>query len=133
MKIKLNRIMTLLILIVGLNACGGGGSGSDGGGSGSVFTLPKEIFFTPPQTNTDDSLLTDLSSYRFYYGSDAGSLIPVFEVDTEGVTMTSHLITSAQNETLAVLIENNTAHLFAMTAVNSQNIESSFSNIVEYQ
>lgn len=133
MKIALYRVMTLLILIIGLNACGGGSSDSGGGSSGSVFTLPKEIFFIPPETNTDDSLLEDLSSYRFYYGSDAGSLIPVFEVDTEGVTITSHLFTSAQNETLAVLMENNATHLFAMTAVNSLDSESSFSNIVEYQ
>ncbi len=104
-----------------LSACGSGGGG-----------VPRQINWTPPTLKVDGSLLTDLSKYRLYYGPDENSLTAVLDIDSEGVTITSHTFSAAEKNTLASFLGGNATHVFALTAINSQNIESSFSNIVTY-
>ena len=134
MKFELYKLMMPLVLIVGLSGCGGGG----GGGGGGSATLPSTISWVAPTQNTDNSTLDDLAKYRFYYGPDASSLkaIPELDlVDTTG-TVTSldiNTLTSQDQQILSTLVQGNTTHFFAMTAINKQNIESSFSNIVQFK
>ena len=111
--------MALLLIVTG---CGGGG------GEG----VPTQINWTPPTLKTDGSLLTDLSKYRLYYGPDENSLTAVLDIDSEGVTFTSHTFSAAEKNTLASFLSGNATHVFALTAINSQSIESSFSIIVTY-
>lgn len=136
--IKFKLWISLLVLV--LSACGGGGgdTGGTGGtdGEGTV-TLPTRISWIAPTENTDDSSLDDLSKYRIYYGSDVTSLkvVPELDIDAMGGSVSSFYISSlnaAELEVLKNLVKDNTTHFFAMTAVNTQNIESSFSNIVSF-
>ena len=101
-------------------------------GSGSGEGVPRQINWTPPTLNSNESLLTDLSKYRLYYGPDENSLTAVLDIDSEGVTFTSHTFSAAEKNTLASFLSGNATHVFSLTAVNSQNIESRFSNIFTY-
>jgi hypothetical protein len=73
------------------------------------------LSWTPPTANTDESALTDLTGYKIHYGTSPGNYTEVITIDNPGLT--SYLI-----EDLAA----NTWY-FAMTAYNSSNIESAFS------
>jgi len=123
----MTKLLGLIIPIaLALSACGGSG-GSDGSA-----TVPKMISWTPPTLNTDGSLFTDLSMYRLYYGTDKGSLNAVFDIDNEGASFTSYTFSTAELKTLTSLLSRNSTHIFALTVISSQNIESSFSNLSEF-
>ena len=113
-------ILLFIFIALTLSACGSGEE------------VPRQINWIPPAQNTDESLLTDLSKYRLYYGPDENSLTAVLDIDSVGVTFTSHTFSAAEKNTLASFLSGNATHVFALTAINSQNIESSFSNIVTY-
>lgn len=70
----------------------------------------------PPTVNTDGSPLSDLAGYRIYYGLDPDSLI--YFVELQNPSLTSYVV-----EELTPNI-----WYFAMTAFNSQGIESTFSD-----
>ena len=133
--------MCVLPVVFALSACGGSSSSSGGKGEDDtpidIFSLPREISWEPPTQNTDNSDLTDLVKYRFYYGPDASSLkaIPELDLDAKGGTASSLNVLSLSPDNLNVLtqlVQDNDSHFFAMTAINSQNIESSFSEIVQW-
>jgi len=123
------RILPIIIVISG---CAEDISSLNGGGGifnpGNPVNIPTQINWTPPTLNSDGSLFTDLSKYRLYYGPDQGSLSAVLDIDSAGVAITSYVFSTVDQETLASLLSSNSTHVFAMTAINSQNIESSFSN-----
>ncbi len=131
----MNKNIWMLPVIVVLFACG---SDSDSGGGGGVsVTLPSTISWTPPTQNSDNTELTDLTKYRFYYGPDASSLQAIPELDLADTTglvtsLNFNTLTDQDKELLTNLLQGNSTHFFAMTAINSQNIESSFSNIGQY-
>lgn len=77
-----------------------------------VGTASKTIFWTPPTENEDGSPLTDLAGYRIYYGTSAGDLTEVIELNSAGIT--SYVI-----EDLAL-----GTYYLAMTSFNSSNLES---------
>ena len=52
-----------------------------GSGSGNV-----EIAWTPPTTNTDGSVLTDLAGYNIYYGTSPTALSQTVRIANAGVT-----------------------------------------------
>jgi hypothetical protein len=81
--------------------------------SGSVT-----LTWTPPTENTDGTALTDLSGYRIYFSDDPAALDNVIQVSNPGLT--------------AYVIEDleRTDWHFAMTALNSQGIESDPTAIV---
>ncbi len=76
------------------------------------------LSWTPPTSNEDNSVLTDLSGYNIYYGTSPG-------VYTNTITVNSAGISSYLVESLAI----NTWY-FAMTSFNSSNIESAYSDVV---
>jgi hypothetical protein len=73
------------------------------------------LTWTPPTENTDNSVLTDLAGYKIYFGTSAGSYNDAITIDNPGLT--SYLV-----EDLA-----SSDWYFAMTAVNSSGVESSYS------
>ena len=77
-----------------------------------VGTASKTISWTPPTENEDGSPLTDLAGYRIYYGTSAGDLTEVIELNSAGIT--SYVI-----EDLAL-----GTYYLAMTSFNSNNLES---------
>jgi hypothetical protein len=68
--------------------------------------------------NTDGSLLTNLNRYRIYYGTSASALDQIIELN--GAGLTTYVIGNLSPAT----------YYFALTAVNSLNIESDKSNVV---
>lgn len=81
----------------------------DGIGNGSA-----EISWTPPTTRSDGSPLTDLEGYRIHYGQDSGDYSETVEV---GSGITSHVIEQLDKG----------EWFFAMTALDSEEVESDFS------
>ena len=156
------KIMGIFLLSVGLYACGGGdgdlpstatdiplpagpgtgtdtdpstgtdtdpSTGTDNGGTtdtSSTETPPgvgvATINWTPPTENTDGTALVDLAGYKIYYGTAPDSLHNNVIINNTGLT--SYVIDN---------LDNNTTYYFSITAVNSQGIESPFSNIVSKQ
>jgi hypothetical protein len=119
----------LLLTVANLVACGGGSEGEDDVGDGS---LPNTLTWTPPTENTDGSSLEDLSKYRLYYGSSVDSLELVYEFDAGGSSLSFNALPSPEKEDLVDKISQNSTHFYAMTAVNEQNIESSYSGEFQY-
>jgi len=133
-----------LIILVSLTlvSCGGGGStgfnsentdsslnnntGNNGGNSGAAAVVPvpsgnKSIFlsWTPPTQNTDNSVLTDLTGYKIYYGISSNALTASFTVADS----------SASSATVP-LLASSTLYYFSVKVLNSKNVESDFSNII---
>ena len=131
----MSRLMFIIIFFSFiLTACGGG----DGGSGGGLATIPSKISWVPPTQNLDNSTLTDLKGYRFYYGPSASSLrvIPQLDLaDSTGAVNSFDFdsLSQSDKDLLLDLISGNSTHFFAMTAVNSQDVESGFSNIVQYR
>jgi len=116
-----------------LSGCGGGGGGGDGGG-GDNFTDTTAVgssgtdtnfavgtallSWTPPTANTDESTLTNLAGYRIYYGTESGSYDETITLDS--TELTSYLIENLPAATW----------YFTMTAYNSDNLESAYSEEV---
>ena len=81
-------------------------------GSGAV-----SLSWTPPTTNGDGSVLTDLAAYKIYYGTENFSFDKELQIDNPGIA--------------SFVVENlcpNT-YYFSATAINSQGLESDFSNV----
>ena len=76
------------------------------------------ILWLPPTENTDGTVLNDLAGYVIYYGTADDSL-------TESVTINSPGVSSYTIENL----DNNTVYYYAITSVNSSNIQSGYSRI----
>lgn len=76
------------------------------------------LSWLPPTMNTDGSLLTNLNRYRIYYGTSASALDQIIELN--GAGLTTYVIGNLSPAT----------YYFALTAVNSLNIESDKSNVV---
>ncbi len=121
-------LIWILPIVFVISGCGVGESNVPNTNFQPVTGL-KQISWTPPTQYTDGALFTDLSKYRLYYGPNESSLIAVLDIDSGGVSFTSYTFSTAEQATLAILLSSNSTHVFAMTAINSQNIESSFSNI----
>ena len=70
------------------------------------------ISWLPPTQNTDNTILSDLAGYKFYYGTQPGNYSKTLTVHSSGIT--------------SYLFENLTSGTwyFAMTAYNSSNVES---------
>ena len=83
----------------------------------AVGTGTADVSWTPPLTNTDGSVLTDLAGYRVAYGQSSNSLDHSVSVSGAGLTTyTVSSLTSGQ-------------WFFAVYAVNAQGFESDISNI----
>jgi hypothetical protein len=137
--------LRLLPVVLLLAACGG----ESGGGVDYPITFtdfPTSISWTEPQQNTDSSELVDLEKYRFYYGSSPSRLTAItaldlpadsanpligsvitYEFTAYDISIMTPLLTATINSYGA-----NAKHYFAITSINTDGFESSYSNIVEY-
>jgi hypothetical protein len=75
------------------------------------------VSWTPPTLNDDGSALTDLAAYKFYYGTSSGNYTKQVRVDNAAGLST-------------FVIENLTpaTYFIVATAINSNEVESGFSN-----
>jgi len=85
--------------------------------SNSVEAGEANACWIAPTTNTDGSALTDLASYELHYGCNASGVYPVF--DTLPATALCHVVLA--------LPDVGTCY-FAITAINSVDVASAFSN-----
>ncbi|MFW2404273.1 MAG: fibronectin type III domain-containing protein, partial [Gammaproteobacteria bacterium] len=83
----------------------------DQAGFGSVT-----LSWTPPTENADGSVLTDLAGYKVYYGNEPGNYTMSLQIDNPGIA--------------TYVVENLTpnTYYFVLTAINSRDIESEYSN-----
>ena len=89
-------------------------------------TFTVTLSWTAPITNEDGSTLTNLAGYRVYYGRSAEEVVigpNVIEVGDPGAVQ--HVLT--QN-----VLQPNTLYFFAVTAVNTNGVESALSNIAQH-
>ena len=75
-------------------------------------TETKTVSWKPPTQNEDGSALTNLAGYRIYYGTSAGDLTEVIELNSAGLT--SYVIEDLAPGT----------YYLAMTSFNSNDLES---------
>lgn len=114
-----------------LVACGGGQAAKNDISTGaSAVEIPAvtsatssgtgavTLSWLPPTDNTDGSALTDLSGYKIFYGTSPDALTRSIDLNNAGLT--SYVI-----ENLAVGAD----YYFAITAINSSDIQSGFSNV----
>lgn len=120
------RTLIAVLALVQIAACGGSGGGSSdpaplptpsqGGATGSA-ALSWQI----PTMNNDGTVLTDLSGFRVYQGSNAS-------------TSTMTLVSSIDNPSVSdYLVENLAAgtYYFSVTSISTQRGESAYSNVVQ--
>jgi hypothetical protein len=81
----------------------------------AIALTSANLQWQPPTQNTDGTALTNLSGYRIYYGRDSAALEKVIELSNPGLT--SYVV-----EQLDPAV-----WYFAMTALNSDGLESDFS------
>jgi len=112
-------VISTLLLLTGCNQDTGISGDSTSGvivspsGNNGVVTLD----WTPPLENTDGSSLNNLSGYVIYFGTEPGSYTDTIAINNSGIT----------SYTIDNLVENQT-YYFTMTAVNSEGIQSDYSN-----
>ena len=75
--------------------------------------------WTPPTKNTDGSSLNDLTGYRIYYGTSQGNYPNRIVINNAGVS--SYVVENLSPGT----------YYFVSTAVNSQGVESDYSNVAQ--
>lgn len=75
------------------------------------------LTWTAPTLNSDGSPLTDLASYRIYYGFTEGNYPNAINVDNPGIT--SYVVENLPPNT----------YFFVTTSVNTNGMESAFSNV----
>jgi hypothetical protein len=107
------HLVPTLLLAVIISACGDGGSIPVT--SNQVSFGSATLSWTPPTQNTDGSPLTDLASYKIYYGNESGNYHTSIQINNNGMTVyvVKHLTSNT--------------YYFVMTAINSSGEESDFS------
>jgi hypothetical protein len=83
----------------------------------AVATGSATVSWTPPTTNTDGSPLTNLAGYKVYWGTALGNYPN--SVTLNGAGLTSYVVTNLTPGTW----------YFVATALNSNGVESTFSNV----
>ncbi len=104
----------ITILIVSLAGCGGGGQSalpSD--------NVAKTLMWAAPTTNTDGSLITNLTGYKIYYGTVSGRYTASIDVGN---------VTSLSVTTLSSSVPLPGSYYIAVTAYDTAGNESVYSN-----
>jgi hypothetical protein len=81
-------------------------------------THSTSLSWTSPTENTDGSVLSDLSGYHIYYGTDRTQLTNV--VDVPGIGVQTYVVDNLASGTW----------YFSIAAYNSRNTDGDFSNLV---
>jgi len=119
----LSKGLLLLVLLSSCQVCGGGSSNTD---SGAVTVRTATITWVAPAMNVDGTALTDLTSYRIYYGQSSRNYNK-----TITLPITSTLCQSKGNaEVCSYTVSGLGAgvYYFAVTACNAAGKESGYSN-----
>lgn len=77
------------------------------------------LSWSAPDKNNDGSTLNDLTEYKIHYGEQVNNLNESVKIND--INITSYVIEN---------LNSNTTYYFSITAVNNQNTESAYSNIV---
>ncbi len=117
----LDRIIFLSVLSLTLISCGGSAENPTNAGTENITDKSgvATLSWLAPDENTDSSQLVDLAGYKIYYGEQADNLTESINID--GINLTSYVIEN---------LSSNTTYYFSITAINSQNMESAYSNTV---
>ena len=83
----------------------------------ALSTGVATISWTPPNSNTDGSALTDLTGYVVLYGRSADNLSQSIEIDN--ASMSTYVVESLATGTW----------YFAVVSVNAEGIRSALSNV----
>lgn len=110
------RLLSLFIISITLLGCSGSTSSNNFYNEAGAITLT----WYPPTENTNGEPLTNLIGYKIYY-STSPSLIDFDSFYLDGPGVTSFIIDKLQN---------NVTYFIVITAINSENRESIFSNVV---
>lgn len=121
---KLTTLLLIAVTTLVLTACGGGGGDSTTdsrdptpttSGSGSFL-----LSWVAPSTRADGSYLplTELEGYRVYYGTSASNLSVL--VDLNDDSLTEYTVDTLPSG----------SYYFAVTAYDSNGVESGLSNII---
>ena len=111
---RIHNVAAIIILSVLSVSCTGTASDYYTSGTGSAT-----LTWNAPTQNSDDTDLEDLDRYVIYYGPVSGSL--AYSVTVQDPSATTYIV-----ESLRV----NISYMFAITAVNSNGVESDISNMV---
>jgi hypothetical protein len=108
------KLLVCIAFLLSLSGCGGAGSDVTvvDRGDGTA-----RVSWSQPDQNEDGSPLTDLAGYRIYYGNAPGDYDNTITIDKG---LSSYMIESLDEPDW----------YFAMTAFNSQGIESDYSDEV---
>jgi len=109
-----HRVVLAFLLAAIVSACGGGGGGP--APPNQVGFGSATLSWMPPTENADGSVLTDLVGYKVYYGNEPGNYPMSLQIDNPGIA--------------TYVVENLTpnTYYFVVTAINSRDIESEYSN-----
>ena len=131
---KFNKFLVIASALLLLSACSGStttdtGSNitynnNDNGNQNTPNTQSNStgvvtLNWLPPTENTDDTVLSDLSGYKLYFGLSPSSLTTSITINNPGIT--TYLVEN---------LNNNSVYYFTMTSINSSGIESEYSNVV---
>lgn len=132
---KLPNLLVALLFAVTLAACGGGttqnlasndgsnsGGGSSGGGSDNtapVGDMSVALSWLAPDSYTDGSYLNDLQGHHIYMKVGSGNYQRIHTINSPGLL--THLVENLGSAT----------YTFAVTAFNSQGVESGFSETAQ--
>jgi hypothetical protein len=121
---KLTTLLLIAIIAIMLTACGGGSSSGSTDSRDPVTTpsTPSSLMLSwvAPSTRADGSYLplTELEGYRIYYGTSPSNMNML--VDLNDDTMTEYNVDSLPSGN----------YYFAVSAYDSDGIESSLSNVI---
>jgi len=133
LQMTFKKLLIYTTFLVFLNGCGGSNSSNDndssaiesgvrigpvGDGTAPVGDGTALVSWISPTENTDNSTLTDLASFKIYFGIFPGEYDNSITVNNAGLS--------------SFLVENLGAAdwFFVVTAINSSGIESSYSEEV---
>ncbi len=119
---KLTTLLLIAVTTLVLTACGGGGgsSSTDSRDPTSTPSSSRLLSWVAPSTRADGSYLplTELEGYRIYYGTSASNLSVLVDLNDDSLTEYSVDTLPSGN------------YYFAVTAYDSNGIESGLSNII---
>ena len=128
------RVIAPFLVIISLSACSGSSTDTNTNLASDPLANPESIpnintsnnsgvvtlSWLPPTENSNGSALVDLSGYTIYY-STSPSLLNSNTLYVNGANLTSYMIEN---------LDTNSTYYFVITALNSQDVESNFSNVV---